>query len=55
MVNTCSTYAAPAFLVGKKDGTKRLIFNFHRLNAQIEKVHFPFLYRLYQKPDTLTS
>lgn len=39
--DTDSPYAAPAFLVGKKDGKKRPVFDFRKLNAQTEPMHFP--------------
>lgn len=41
IVDTESPYAAPGFLVGRKDGARRPIFNYRRLNAQTFNTYFP--------------
>ena len=38
---TSSPYASPVVLVKKKNGEKRLVIDYRRLNAQTERVHFP--------------
>ena len=51
---TSSPYASPVVLVKKKNGEKRLVIDYRRLNAQTERVHFP-LPNIYEFLEVLSS
>lgn len=41
ITQSISSYASPAFLVNKADGTKRLVIDYRRLNKQVPHQNFP--------------
>jgi len=41
ITHSISSYASPAFLVDKADGTKRLVIDYRQLNKQVPHQHFP--------------